>query len=266
MSVELAEDVARSFAGYLTESLSVDARGETGVVRTPFLLPNNEAIAVGVRLIDHNDRIELTDMGCVSDFFFANGKSLADDAGLQDAAMAISRRFRVTVTSSQISIEADLSRAAVALYVLAHAAVSLASVEEGLPKKPSVDFPTTVKSWIAETAPSSVRVETDFRIPVLVERDAHRHDVEYEVDAAFFHDGAAPRLLQAVGNGPSAYRAAFIYQSLVSHRITHPSALLYNEEAAGWSRRYVAVLEDTPAEIVVPYSQRRAVMEWAEQA
>ena len=265
MSVELAEDVARRFAKYLMAALRVSAQGETGVVHTPFLLPSNEGIAVGVRALDHNGRVELTDLGCVSDFLFTNGKSLAEDSGLQDAASAISRRFGVTVTPSQISIEADLEQAAVAVYVVAHAAMSLASVEEGLPKRPTVDFRATVKSWIAEVAPTDIRVETDFSIAVSIERGAHRRHVKYDVDAAFFRDGGPPRLLQAVGNGPASYRAAFICQSLASHDITYPSALLYNEQAPGWSSRYVAVLEDTPAQFIAPYSERESVMKWAQQ-
>jgi len=225
-------------------------------------MPNNESVSIAVTRTE-GGMLRVTDGGCVADYLRMAGRDPDAERTIQDVAQAVAQRLGVHIGPYEIATETDDAGVGAAAYVVCHAALSLASVEEGLPRQPRADFATEVKSWLTERRPSNVRIEFNYAIPVCLERDEERRQMIYEVDAAFLHDSTPPKFVQAVSSGPAAYRSAFIYETLRKHEFQYAGALIYNDASPSWSPRYRDVLEDTPAALVVPASERDAVVEWA---
>ena len=262
MNAHFGQDVAQGLLDFIAQGFYVCVEGETAVIYTPFLMPNNESVCIAVSR-DGTGTLRVTDGGCVSDYLRMAGRDPDSERSIQDVAEAVARRLGVRIGPYEIATEADDAGAGAAAYVVAHAALSLASVEEGLPRQPRADFSTEIRDWLEERRPGNVDLRLNYSVPVHVGHGGGVREVRYEVDAAFLHDSSPPKFVQAVASGPAAYRAAFIYQTLQKHRFEYAGALLYNEASPSWSPRYRDVLEDTPAVLIVPAVERDAVVEWA---
>lgn len=262
MSTSVAEKAVSELLSYLRDNFQVEERADVEIIHTPFLLPNHDCISIGITPSESaEEEFRLSDIGSVSDFFFTEGRSLEGDQGLLDTAKAITSRLGVDLQLPDIAVETVAEEMGQDLYLLMLAALGIASQYDSKRRDRRLDFPTEVKGWISDRmAPEGVGFQTDHVVPVQVRRDGAVHRVEYRVDAAVLYE--RPKFIQAVGNTSASYRAALTYHSFNGHNVPYEGAIVYNEAAPGWSTHHTGVLEDSPAQLVVPDSRRDEVLDW----
>jgi len=260
MSTTTAADrVVGDLADYFTKNLIVEHREDAGVIHTPFLMPDDTCISIGVSEAPGGG-IELNDLAIVSNFFFTEGRSLEDEVSLRNSAQVIAARFGVQVTPPHIRLRTEQPRLGMDALTFAQALMSIASLYDRRQRRVQADFTTRVKARLAEKLSPDLPFAPDYTITVPLSGNDGADTVEYTVDAAVLYQ--RPKFLQAVGGASSAWRVATVYHALHRHGVGYSGAILYDDEGARWADRYRTVLEDTPAQIVVPAARENEVLDW----
>lgn len=259
-----AKNLINRYIEFIAAGFSVTVLDEgVEVIHTPFLLPNNDFLSVGLSNGPDGDpeKLSLSDFGCVSDFFFGEGRSIEKEDMLKRWASEIAARLDIELSSSELSTVCQADDAHVSLYLLLQAIAGVTHLVHAKQSRKPGDFLSELKGWVSESLPEDLPFETDHRIQIGIGRDVGMKPVEIEIDAAVLHP--TPKFIQGATSGPSAFRVAAIYQSLSKHGLDYNGAIVYNEAGSGWSDFYRGIAEDSPADIVLPYSAKDDLLEWA---
>ncbi|MFW6157124.1 MAG: hypothetical protein ACOC7J_07375 [Armatimonadota bacterium] len=255
----LADEVVADLGDYFSENLIVENRAEVSMIHTPFLLPDGSCITIGVSNVGDGE-IQLSDLATVSSFFFTEGRSLENEAALRTSARVIASRFGAHIDEPEIKLSTVPGRAGMDTLTFAQALMSVAGLYDRRQRRARPDFTTRVKTNLAAKLPRDLPFTPDHTVTVPLSGDGSGHTVEYGVDAAVLH--ARPRFLQAVGGASSAWRVATVYHALQRHEVDFAGAIIYDDESSRWTEHYRAILEDTPARLVVPAAREDEVVEW----
>ena len=258
-----AERVISRYIEFIDAGFSVTRIDDVEVIRTPFLLPNNDFLSVALHDSPDGDpqKLSLSDFGCVSDFFFCEGRSLEKEDTLRRWASEIAANLDIELSESGLSTVSQVSDAHVSLYLLMQAIAGVTHLVHAKQPRKLGDFSSELKGWVSDSLPEDQPFETDYRIEVDIGRHAGMKPVEIEIDAVVLRP--TPKFIQGAPSGPSAFRAAAIYQSLTKHGLEYSGAIVYNDTAPNWSDFYRGIAEDSPADIVLPYSARDDLLRWA---
>ncbi|MEA3401361.1 MAG: hypothetical protein U9R79_09005 [Armatimonadota bacterium] len=262
MTTNLANRVARDFLSYFAENLIVEERHEIGLVHTPFVLPDDTSISIGVSPAE-GGQIALTDLAAVSNFFFTEGRSLEEEMSLRRAADTMASRFGVRLVLPEIQILTTADRLGLDALTFTQALISIAGLYDRRQRRAKPDFTTRVKALVSERIPQDLPLIMDHRITIALSEREAPDEVSYNVDAAVLYE--SPKFLQAVGSASAAYRVATVYHALTYHGLRFLGAIVYNEQSPGWADHYRTVLEDTPATFVVPSHRQDEVIGWLQE-